>query len=101
MLGSIKTTIIELFDDCYVALSEVIVVAATAAVVFVGVRGERAFRYQDFDNTKPLEFDGVKDLIVALRWLYDVEGCFFTCSCVDDQKVKCALNLLRLWAKDW
>nr|KAJ0210028.1 hypothetical protein LSAT_V11C400157280 [Lactuca sativa] len=42
-----------------------------------------------------------EDLIVAIRWLSDVEGCFFTCSCPADQRVRCALNLLRLGAKDW
>jgi len=36
-----------------------------------------------------------------MRWLSDVEGCFFTCSCPADQRVRCALNLLRLGAKDW
>ena len=30
-----------------------------------------------------------------------MDGSFFTCSCSDDQKFKCALNPLRLGAKDW
>ena len=45
---------------------------------------------------KPPKFDGVKEPIVAMRWLCDVEVCFFTCSFADDQKVECALNLLQL-----
>ena len=36
-----------------------------------------------------------------MRWISDVEGCFFTCSCPTDQKVKCGFNLLRSGAKDW
>ncbi|CAH1445284.1 unnamed protein product [Lactuca virosa] len=36
-----------------------------------------------------------------MRWISDVEGCFFTCSCPAEQKVRCALNLLRSGAKDW
>ena len=35
-----------------------------------------------------------------MRWLSDVEGCFFTYSCPADQKVRCSLNLLRSEAKD-
>ena len=33
MFGSIKTAMVEYFDERYTALSEVVVVAATAAVV--------------------------------------------------------------------
>lgn len=36
--GSIKTTMIELFDNHYVALSEAVVATATTTVVAVGVR---------------------------------------------------------------
>ena len=36
-----------------------------------------------------------------MRWLSDVEDFFFTCSCPTDQRVRGALNLLRLEAKDW
>lgn len=46
-------------------------------------------------------FDGVLDPIFVIRWLSDVEGCLFTCSCLSDQKVKCALNLLQSMVKDW
>ena len=30
---------------------------------------------------KPPTFDGIHDPIVGMRWLYDVKGSFFTCSC--------------------
>ena len=36
-----------------------------------------------------------------MRWLSDMEGCFSTSLCPADQRVGCALNLLRLGAKDW
>ena len=49
---------------------------------------------------KLLKFDGLLDPIVVVRWLSDVDGCFFTCSCTNDQKVKCTLNLLGLGEKD-
>ena len=81
---------IELFDNRHVVLSKDVVSATTVTVATIGVRGERTFQYWYFDNMKPLWFDGVWDLIVEIRWLCDVEGCFFTCSFSTNQKVKCA-----------
>ena len=101
LFGSIKTAMVEYFDERYAALTETAAAAATAAVAAAGGGASRGFQYRDFDNTKPPTFDGVQDPIVAMRWLSDVEGCFFTCSCPADQRVRCALNLLRLGAKDW
>ena len=80
LFRSINTAMIELFDDRYAALYESVVVAATMPVVANGVHGERAVQYRDFDNTKPLVFDGVPDPIIAIRWLSDLDVCFFTCS---------------------
>ena len=76
LFGMVKDAMIELFDDRYAALSEVVVAVATMAVATFGARGERYFQYRDFDNTKPLEFYGVSDPIEAMRWFSDVEGCF-------------------------
>ena len=84
MFCSIKTAIIDLFDERCATLTEVADVVATVVVVAAGIGGERTFRYQDFENTKPLVFDGFWDPISAMRWLSDVEGCFFTCSCLVD-----------------
>ena len=70
---------VEYIDECYAALSETVAAAATTGVVAAGVGSGRDFQYRDFDNTKPPTFDGVQDPIVAMRWLSDVEGCFFTC----------------------
>ena len=67
--GSIKTTMIELFDDRYAAFSEVVVAATTAAVAAMGIYRERSFHYRDFDNTKPMKFDGVRGPIMEMRWL--------------------------------
>lgn len=53
LFGYVKTSMIELLGDQYAELSEV-------AVASAGALRERAFLYRDFDNPKPLEFDGVK-----------------------------------------
>lgn len=44
---------------------ETAAVVATAFVVALGGRGGGSFQYCYFSNTKPLEFDGVKDPIIA------------------------------------
>ena len=36
-----------------------------------------------------------------MRWISDIEGCFYTCSCPQHLRVRFALNQLRLGAKDW
>ena len=41
------------------------------------------------------------DPIVAMRWSSNVDGCFFTSSCPNDQKFQCTLNLLLMGTKDW
>ena len=84
LFGSIKTAMVEYFDERYAALAETAAAAATTAVAAAGGGAGRGFQYRDFDNTKPPTFDGVQDPIVAMRWLSDVEGCFFTCSCPAD-----------------
>ena len=76
---------IEYFDERYAALAET---AAVAAIAAAGGGVGRGFQYRDLDNTKPPTFDGVQDPIVAMRWLLDVEGCFFTCSCPANQRVR-------------
>ena len=55
----VKAALIELFDDRYAALSEVVVVVVTiVAIATIRARGERSFQYWDFDNMKPPEFYG-------------------------------------------
>ena len=69
MFGSIKTTMVEYFDERYAALAETAAAAATSAVTAAGIGGGgagRAFQYQDFDNTKPPTFDGTQDAIRAM-----------------------------------
>ena len=73
MFGSIKTYMVEYFGKQYAALSE-----TTVDATRIGAR--RAFQYRDFDNTKLPIFNGVQDPIISMRWLSDIEGCFFTCS---------------------
>ena len=84
----------ELFDYHYAALIEAVAPATIMVVSAMGIRRERSFHYRDFNNTWSSKSDGVKDPIVVMKWLYDVEGLFFTCSCMDDHNVKCTLNLL-------
>ena len=70
--GSIKPAVMELFDEKYVALSEVVAIATVVAAAEIVV--ELVFMYWDFNNTKPLTFDGVQDPIIAMRWLSNVKG---------------------------
>ena len=80
MFGSIKTTLIETFDERYAALSDAAVAAATAAVAAARPHGGDVLLFREFSNTKTPEFDGTQDPIAAMRWILDIEGCFFTCS---------------------
>ena len=101
MFGSIKTTLIETFDERYAALSEAAAAAATAAIAAARPQGGDALLFREFSNTKPPEFDGTQDPVAAMRWISDIEGCFFTCSSPEHLKVRFALNQLRLGTKDW
>lgn len=60
---------IELYDGRYGTLAESATVVATVTVPAAGRKGGGSFQYWDFINTKPLMFDGVKDPIVAMRWI--------------------------------
>ena len=79
MFRSIKIAMVEYVDECYAALAETAGDAASVGVAAASGGTNRAFQYQDFDNTKPPTFDGVQDPIIPMRWLSDIEGCFFTC----------------------
>ena len=96
MFGSIKTTLIETFDERYAALSEAAVAAATAIVAAARPQGGDSLLFREFSNTKPPEFDGTQDPIAAMRWVSDIKGCFYTCSCPKHLRVRFALNQLRL-----
>lgn len=78
MFGSVKTAMIKLFDEHYLVVTEVVAAATIVVVAFVSVKGRGVMHYRDFNNMTPLEFDRVKDLIAAIRWISDVESCFFT-----------------------
>ena len=101
MFGDIKTTLIETFDERYAALTEAVAAAATAAVAAARPQGGDSLLFREFSNTKPPEFDGTQDPIAAMRWIVDIEGCFYMCSCPEHLRVRFALNQLRLGAKDW
>lgn len=101
VFGSIKIVVIEMFDDRYATIIKVADVAATVVVATMRPHGEDAMQYLEFNNMKPLEFDGVQDPFASMRWITDVEGCFYICSCSDDLKVLFVLILLRMGAMDW
>ena len=84
MFGSIKTVMMEFFNDRYATIAETAAIAASAAMAAAGVGTGRAFQYRDSNNTKPPTFDGIHKSIMAMRWLYNVDGCFFTFSCTAD-----------------
>ena len=81
MFGSIKTTLIETFDEHYDAVIEVAVAASTAVVAAARPQGGDSLLFWEDSNTKPPEFDGTQDPIVAMRWNFDIEECCYTCSC--------------------
>lgn len=58
MFGSIKTTLIETFDERYTEVTEAATVVATAAVAAARPQGGDSLLFQEFSNTKPPEFDG-------------------------------------------
>ena len=78
MFGSIKTTLMETFDERYAALTEAAATAATAVVAAATPQGGDSLLFREFNNTKPLEFDGTQAPIADMRWIYDIEGCFYT-----------------------
>ena len=72
LFGSINTAMMEYFDDIYAAVAKTVAVVVTMAITTTGGGAGRAFQYQDFDNTKPLTFDGIQDPIKPMRWLSNV-----------------------------
>lgn len=84
MYRSIKTKLIALFDEWYPTFASIISAAATTSA------GEMEMSYRQFSNTKPPIFYGVRDLIVVMRWISDVEGCFNTCACPSNMNFRYA-----------
>ncbi|XP_023737125.1 uncharacterized protein LOC111885068 [Lactuca sativa] len=74
MFRSIKTTLIDTFDDRYAAVIEADVVTATATVAAARPQGGGSLLFWEFSNTKPRDFDGIQDLIAAMRWISDIKG---------------------------
>ena len=101
MFGDIKTMLIETFDERYAALTEAVAAAVTAVVAAARPQGDDSLLFWEFSSTKPPEFDGMQDPIAAMRWISDIEGCFYMCSCPEHLRVRFALNQLHLGAKDW
>lgn len=85
---------IALFDERYVVVTSTVVVVVTSSI-------KRKMPYQEFNKIKPPEFDGVRDPILAMKWMSYVEGFFYTCACPKNLKFRYTKNLLRLGEKDW
>lgn len=101
IFGSIKNTLIAMFDEFYAAVTNTTSAPATAVVIESGLQGGGSMLYRELSNTKPLELVEVKHLITVTRWISDVVGCFYTYSFSENQKVGFTLSLIRLGAKDW
>ena len=72
MFGSIKTTLIETFDERYATMTVATAAAATVVVAAARPQGGDSLLFREFSNTKPTEFDEVQDPIYAMRWIYDI-----------------------------
>lgn len=72
-----------MFDNHFVDVTDVVATAVTIVVDSVGPPGGGSVSYRDFNNTKPREFDRTRGLIVAMIWISNVEGCFYTWACLD------------------
>ena len=57
-IGSIKTTLIETFDERYAAVTKAASAAATTAVATARPQGGDSLLFWEFSNTNPPEFDG-------------------------------------------
>ena len=67
MFGYIKTTLIKQFDECYDAITKVVVAATTITVATARPHGRDSMQYWELNSTEPLEFDGTKDPTAAMR----------------------------------
>lgn len=76
MFGTTMTELIALFYEWYVVVASTIVTIATTVVVVVTPSREKETPYRDFNNNKPPKFDGVKDPIIVMRWISNMEGYF-------------------------
>lgn len=72
---NVKTTLIDMFDESYVAITKAISATATATIVVVGLRGGRSTGSSATRSTQCLT--GTRTLFF-MRWIIDVNG-FFMC----------------------
>ena len=92
MFGSIKTTLIETFDERYVAVTEAPAAVATTTLATARPQRGDLLLFREFSNTKPPKFVRTQDSIATMRWISEIEGCFYTCSCPEHLRVRFALN---------
>ena len=84
MFGSIKTAMVEYFNERYAAIAETVSVVAFSAIAAVGGGAAWAFQYRESNNTNPPDFRWSVGPNCGHEVAVYVEGCFFTCSCPAD-----------------
>ena len=100
MSGSIKTKLIVLFDEWYADVASTVVAATMTTIIVATSPIEKEIPYHEFNNTKPLEFDSVRDPIVSTRRVSNVEGRFYIFAFSANLKFRYVQNLLCHGAKD-
>lgn len=101
MFRSIKTERIYIFHKWYLVVASIIAAIATDVVVVTASPREKDMPYREFNIVKSPEIESVRDPVIAMRWIFDVEGCFYTCSCRSDLKFSYTQNLLCHGVKPW
>nr|KAJ0216168.1 hypothetical protein LSAT_V11C300131450 [Lactuca sativa] len=92
IFGSIKEGIIELMEDH---------LRAFRSDLASGQVSTRTLSFKDFRGCGVPDFHGVKNPIVARRWIADIESAQLTSFCMNGSKVRFAAACLRDRARDW
>lgn len=90
-----------MFDEWYIVVANTVAAATTVVVVAAASPRGKEMPYREFNKTKPREFDAVRDPVVVMRWISDVEGSFYTCACPANLKFRYVYSLLCLGTKYW
>ena len=91
IFGSIKEGIIELMEDCHREFRSDMAPCQS---------GTHTLSFKDFRGCEAPDFYGVKDPIVARRWIVDIEYAQVMSFCPEGSKVRFATGCLRERARD-
>ena len=92
IFGSIKEGIVEMMEDRLRAFRSDLASSQS---------GSRTLSFKDFRSSGAPDFHGVKDPIVARRWIADIESAQLISFCPEGSKVRYAAGCLRDRARDW